>query len=405
MPYLKSLIKCLAVLFAAGGLLLFIPQGSFSMEPSPFSGERNGDRMALGAILPLSGPYAEFGDKILDSLLLAGGFFDEKQEAPVELYLVDSQMKPEKARRGLSELADDRHVLAVIGPVSSEESYAAAEEAENRGVPLITLTRNQDVTGIGPYIFNALPSARTQISHLADYALTQMGIKKIAIFYPDIPAGQDAADFFREEMKKRGEKPIRFIAYPANTADFSAGIEMLTGQKADPEHAGSPTFNIARQSPFEALFIPDSLPQVSRIVSQLVSYQVTGLQLLGYGGWNMSEDVTAHRDLFEGSVFVDGYFPNGAIPESAEFADCFYEAYDREADSLDAYAYDAMAMTLRLIRAAKKPTRDRLRHDLSGMRAYPGVRGAVTVDPLRIMDSQPFLITLTEGHFAQIMEP
>jgi len=397
MSYLKSAIKCITILFMTGGLLLFMPPGTFSMEPAPL----NGDRMALGAILPLSGPYEEFGDRILDSLLLAGGFFDAKREAPVELYLEDAQMKPEKARRALSELADHRHVLAVIGPTSSEESYAAAEEAEKRGIPLITLTRNQDITGVGRYIFNALPSTRNQMRHLVRYALIQKRMNKIAVFYPDVPAGRDSAEFFRDEMKKRGEKTTRFMSYAANNADHSAEIEILTGQKTTDTHV----VKIPQQIPFEALFIPDSVPQVSRIVSQLVSYHVTGFQLLSYGGWNMPDEVMTHRDLFEGSIFVDGYFPHGAILESAEFADYFYEAYDREADSLDAYVYDAMAMTLKIIGAAKGPTRDRLRRDLAGMSGYRGVRGVVTVNPLRIMDSQPFLITVREGEFMQIIEP
>jgi len=64
-----------------------------------------------------------------------------------------------------------------------------------------------------------------------------------------------------------------------------------------------------------------------------------------------------------------------------------------------------MAMTLQIIEAGKNPTRERLRRDLAGMNAYHGVRGVVTVAPLRIMDSQPLLVTVRDGEFIQIIEP
>lgn len=404
MSYLESLIRCITVFFAAGGLLLFMPYGGVAMEAVLHQGEKNEAHAALGAILPLSGSYEKFGDRILDSLLLAGGFFDEGRETSVELYLEDSQMKPEKARRALSELADRHRVLAVLGPVSSEESYAAAEEAEKRGISLITLTRNQDVTGVGRYIFNALPSTRNQIRHLVGYALGQRAAGEAAVLYPDVPAGRDAAGFFRDEMAGRGGRVSRFVAYPADKADFAVEVERLTGRITDAERSAG-TDKAPRKIPFDALFIPDSAVQVSRIVSQLVFYRADGFQLLGDSGWNMPETVAANRERFEGAIFVDGFFANGAISESAEFADRFYEVCDREADSLDAYIYDAMAMTLQIIEAGKNPTRERLRRDLAGMNAYHGVRGVVTVAPLRIMDSQPFLVTVRDGEFIQIIEP
>jgi ABC-type branched-subunit amino acid transport system substrate-binding protein len=398
-------MKIRTILFIIGILMLSLPRGVLSEDIHPTVTEKSTDQFSLGAILPLSGPYEEFGDKILKSLILAGGFFDAGKKTLAELYIEDSQMRPEKARQGLLKLANRERLLAVIGPLSSEEALAAAEAAEQKRISLITLTKNDEVTGVGSYCFNALPSTRNQLRHLARYALDNRRMNRIAILYPDVPAGRDAAQFFRTEVKKSGKKVTHFISYPGDDTDFSKEIEILIGKKLDTDHADADARKITHRINFDGLFIPDSALKVSQIASQLSFYNVRGFQLLGHSGLNVPDTIRNHRDLFAGAIFVDGYFPDGNIPETGEFADQFYEAYGREPDSLEAYAYDAVSLTLKAIHTSHDMTRERLRQELAGMDAYPGVRGKITASPLRIMDSQPFLITVIDGEPVQIIEP
>lgn len=405
MTDLKSLKKIRFSLFIIGILLLVLPPRVGSTDINPATAGESSERFSLGTILPLSGPYAEFGDKVLKSLLLAGGFFDTKKETFTQLYVEDSQMRPERARQGLLNLANRDRVLAVIGPLASEESFAAAEVAQKKGIPLITLTKNEEVTSIGPYCFNAVPSTRNQLRHLARYALDNRRLNRIAILYPDVPAGRDAAEYFRNEVKKSGKKVTHFIPYQGDDTDFSKEIETLIGKKLDVDSTDNDARKVSHRVNFDGLFIPDTALQVSQIASQLSFYNVRGVQLLGYSGLNVPDTIMNHRDLFAGTIFVDGYFPGGIMPESGGFADHFYEIYGREPDSLDVYAYEAMALTLKMISTSRGMTRDRLRQELTGVNAYPGIRGKITTDPLRIMDSQPFLITVSGGELVQIIEP
>jgi ABC-type branched-subunit amino acid transport system substrate-binding protein len=402
---LKSEMKIRTILFIIGILILSLPQGVLSEDINPTVAEKKTDQFSLGAILPLSGPYKEFGDKILKSLILAGGFFDPAKETFADLYVEDSKMQPEKAREGLFKLANREGLLAVIGPLSSEEVLAAAEAAEQKGISLITLTKNDEVTGVGPYCFNALPSTKNQLRHLARYAMDNRRLNRIAILYPDVPAGRDAAEFFRAEVKKNGRKVTHFIPYQGDETNYSQEIETLIGKKLDTDRADADARKIAHRINFDGLFIPDSARKVSQIASQLSFYNVRGFQLLGHSGLNVPDAIRNQRDLFAGAIFVDGYFPGGNIPESGEFADQFYAAYGREPDSLEAYAYDAISLTLQAIHASRATTRERLRQELAGTDAYPGVRGKITADPLRIMDSRPFLITVIDGELVQIIEP
>lgn len=357
----------------------------------------------VGAILPLSGPYQEYGENVLQSLILAGNFFElGNDDQSVTLLLEDSASNTEKARHALSKLAVRSDLAAVIGPLSSQESFAAAQEAQKQGVPLLTLTRNEAITSVGDYIFNVLPSSRTQLNHLARYALANSGFKRIAVLYPDVPAGRDAAEVFQDELKKEGGRVTHCVSYKDDDTDFSSEIGALLGERLDTENKDNDARKIAHRINFDALFIPDSAQRVAQILLQLSFYNVRGFQLLGQSGMNAPDILMAHRELFEGAIFVDGYFPDGTMPQSSKFADRFYETYEQEADALDAYAYDALKILLNLLRKHSGMTRAQLRDEMAELNGE-GVRGKIKTNSLRIMDSKPILVTIRDGYPVRIM--
>lgn len=401
----KSVMKIKFLLFISTLFILFFPPCIQAVDVQPNIEGKNRTHLSLGAILPMTGPYAEYGTKILESLLLAGGFFNAGQENAVELYIEDSQMHPEKARQSVIKLANRDNLLAVIGPLSSEEAFASAEAAGQRGIPLVTLTKNEEVTQGSPYCFNGVPSSRNQLRHLAKYILDELGMTRIAILFPEVPSGRDAAQFFREEIKKKDRKVTHFIAYHGDNTDFSREIASLVGKKLNSDHASSDVKTMNHRIDFDALFIPDTASHVAQIVSQLSFYNIQGFQLLGNSSWNDPGTLMLHRDLFNGAIFVDGYLSYGINKETDAFADHFYMAYTREPDSLDAYAYDAMTLILNNIRHDGVINRERLRQELADIKTYPGVRGSITVNPQRIMDSESFLITVINGERVRITEP
>ncbi|MDX9745275.1 MAG: penicillin-binding protein activator [Syntrophales bacterium] len=366
--------------------------------------EKNEKGFSFGAILPLSGFYEDYGDRILKSLILAGGFFMPHRETFAELHIEDSQMQPEKARQGFERLTAREDLLAVIGPLSSEEALELAELSGRKGIPLLTLTKNEDVTGLSSYCFSAVPSSKRQLRHLAHHVLNERNINRIAILYPDVPFGQDAAHFFRDEIKNRGGRITHFISYEGQSTDFSKEIMLLLRDPDDSAHTGGDMGQANQRTAFDGLFIPDTAARAAQIVSQFSFYNTQGFQLFGGSGWNDPDTIRKHRDLFAGAVFVDGYFSCGTHAKTEAFADGYYAAYAREPDSLDAYAYDAMMLVMKALKDGMTSSRP-LRDILAETRAYPGVRGLITASPSRLMDSEPFLITVVEGEGVRMGRP
>ena len=97
-------------------------------------------------VLPLSGPFARFGEASLHGALLAAGVFGEEPGAPrLRVRVRDSAGDPEQAAQALRELAADDEVVAVVGPMRSAACEAAAEVAEELGLPLLALTASEAV--------------------------------------------------------------------------------------------------------------------------------------------------------------------------------------------------------------------------------------------------------------------
>ncbi len=402
----KSVMKIKALIFTISLAILFSSPCVRSEDVGSDKMEKNRNRFSLGTILPLTGPYEKYGVRVLESLILAGGFFDADRESFCELHIEDSQMLPEKAREGLMRLADRDNLLAVIGPLSSEEAFASTEAAQQRGIPLITLTRNEEVTQGGVYCFSGVPSTQNQLRLLTYYILDALGKSRIAILFPNVPSGRDAAQFFRSEIKKRGGKVTHFIPYQGDDTDFSKEIAALVGKKNDLGRHGTDARTMIHRIAFDALFIPDTALRVSQIVSQLSFYNVRGFQLLGNSSWHDPDILMKHRDLLNGAIFVDGYISYGINKETEAFTDHFYTVYGREPDALEAYAFDTM--TLLLDKVHKKDasiSREQLKAELAEVKAYPGVSGSITMTAQRIMDSEPLLIMLINGERVRITEP
>ena len=114
------------------------------------------DRYALGCLLPLTGPYALFGTRALDGIQLAFSEINAMQDGlPARLVVKDTGSDPNQAARAMQALADAK-VAAVIGPIATAES--AAEVAQERRIPIMTISQREGLTAIGDNVFrNFIP--------------------------------------------------------------------------------------------------------------------------------------------------------------------------------------------------------------------------------------------------------
>jgi len=359
------------------------------------------NRIAIGCVLPLTGKYASYGNQALDAVILASGVFDPGQGTPIELFIEDSKGDPATAREAVRRLANEHHVIGIVGPLGSATSLEAAGEAQELGVPIITLTQRQGITEIGEYVFRDFLTSEAQTRALVSYSSHNLGIRNFAILHPGDHYGTEMMHLFWDEVLRQGGQIRGVEAYSSDQTDFGKEIKLLTGLNFSEEDKRSDK-NPKPVVDFDALFIPDSCSVVSMIAPQLVFYDVIGVQLLGTNIWNSPELLKKDSEYLEGAVFTDCFFPNSTRPEVRNFIDHFYVACGREPGNVEALAYDATDILVKLIEEGGIETRKDLRDGISRTENYPGVTGVTSFSEGRDAQKSLHILMVVDNEIIQI---
>ncbi len=340
-------------------------------------GEHRG--VPIGVILPLTGRYGDFGEAALKGILLGTEVFGPVSGdfLPVELIIRDSHGDKDRAIKAVEELVLKERVVAILGPLLTNTSKVAAKRAEELGVPLITFSQAESIAATGDFIFQNSLTPRMQAQAVADYAVNELGILSFGILYPRTSYGVRLANHFRERVERLGAEVVRTQGYDPRKKDFSKEIKALflieepdeEKKEGDTEEPPPPVID------FDALYIPDYFDRVVLIAPQLAFYNVTGIQLLGSNGWDSPRLVELGERYVDGSVFVDGFFPDSKRLPVEKFVKDFYTEFEIRPGILEAQTYDTVRMLLSLIKEEGVVDRDGIRDSLKRLGQFNGVTG------------------------------
>jgi len=404
---------------------------------------------AVGAVLPLKGKYKGLGDAVLRGLQLA------LKGSDIELVVKDSEGDPTLAAKLVEELAVTEGVIAIVGPLLGDDSRRAALAAEELQVPLITLTRTDGITEIGPHIFRTMVTNAQQAEALADYAVGTLGIKTFAVLYPNIPFGVELADDFWSDIEKRGGQMRGAESYDHDQKTFTSEVKKLVGryfledradfyemlrtvreQNLDDFHRRR-TIEKMRDKlepviDFEALLLPDSWDRVSLVAPALAVEDIvtnacdkkdleriqktTGkdklktVTLLGPGTWSSPKGTSGDPMLIERggkyvlcAVYVDAFYEGSERPQTKAFVDTFRGVHkDAAITLLDAVAFDTAGLVRSVIEKSAPKTRAAFRERLGAVKGFEGATGTISFDDNREARRPLFLLNVTPKGIKEI---
>ena len=356
---------------------------------------------AVGCVLPLTGKYASYGNRALDAVILASGIFDPGYSSPIQLFIEDSKGDPDTAREAVRKLANEHHVIGIIGPLGSAAAFEAAKEAQELGVPIITLTQKKNITETGDYVFRDFLTGDMQVKALVTYSIDNLGIKNFAILYPDDNYGTKMMNLFWDEVLWQGGQIRGAESYSSKQTDFGKEIKALTGLNLSGKDKKSEEKPIPIVG-FDVLFIPDSCSTVNMIAPQLAFYDITGVRLLGTSIWNSPDLLKKDSKYLEGAIFTDCFFLDSVRPEVRTFIDRFYVACGREPGDMEALAYDATKIMADLITEDIVETRDELKDSLLHLKNYPGITGLTSFSGTGDAEKPLHMLTVIDGEIVQI---
>ena len=393
---------------------------------------------AVGVLLPLSGRYQRFGETALAGIKLA------LEGSGVQLIVKDTKGEPDLSKRAVQQLVLDDQVIAVVGPIVSSNALAAAIDADELGVPIITLSREESLTHRGPYVFRDMLTNSEQAQALADYAIRVRGYDTFGVMYPTIPYGEELANGFWDDVLAHGGEVTAAETYDHDQTTFGPTVKKMVGRyyltdradylegarKINERHPSAYQRNKAFEKlrknlkpvvDFQALFIPDGAQNVGLIapalaVEDLVTNacdtydlariaktmglkrpeQVKTVLLLGANGWDSPDLATRGGKFVDCAVFVDGFFAGSKRPSTQAFTAAFQAAHHRAPNLLSAYGYDAGLAVRQLVDTQKVQTRDAFRDGLARLHDLPGAGGPLTVRDREL--SHPLFFLTVDAH-------
>jgi ABC-type branched-subunit amino acid transport system substrate-binding protein/predicted negative regulator of RcsB-dependent stress response len=384
------------------------------------------DMTAIGCLVPLSGRYQDYGDRVLRGLVMAvedAGALAEGRD--IRLIVRDSGGTAEEAAAAVRELVVIHRVAAIVGPLRRQAAEAAAAEAEARATPIIAWNQKEGLSQSGDYVFRDFLSNEQQTKALVEYSILGLGYKRFAILYPRDGYGKRLMHLFWDQVERLGGELRGVEVYEPSQTDFAEQIKKLVGlYYPRGEHEGSERFEEAAAAAaesreveavekeledellpildFDAIFIPDTYEKVGLIAPQLAYYDITGVTLLGTNLWHSPRILDMAAPYLEGAVFVDGFLPDSRLPRTRRFVWQHQDSFGEKPGYLEAQAYDTLRLVMEAVRRPGVVSRPQLREALLGIRALPGVTGTASVTSGGEVSRPPFLITIRRRKMREI---
>jgi branched-chain amino acid transport system substrate-binding protein len=223
----------------------------------------------------------------------AGGINGRKLDVVIE----DDKGKPELAAASISKLVQRDQVIAVIAGGTSNNSRAAAPEAQAAKVPLIApSSTDPQVTQVGDYIFRTCFIDAFQGYVMAKFAVNTLNAKKAGILLDfNSSYSRGLADFFELSFTRLGGQVVSKQLYTAGDRDYRGQLNTLRGAAPD------------------VIFIPGYYEDVALMAKQARQLSITQA-LLGADGWDAPELWERGGDALNGSYISSHYSAEDQSP-------------------------------------------------------------------------------------------
>ncbi len=407
----------------------------------------------IGALLPLlekGDPSAtrEIGQQVYEGIQFAVDRYRSESQHAVSITLVtrDTERDPLTAMRGVQELASEKDLVGIIGPVFSSTAVTAAREAQILGVPLITPTANANgIASVGPFVFQANPDYETRGKAMARYAVLHAGLNRVAVLAPSDSYGKFLANAFLEEAKRLGAQVIASEWYERGASDLKA--QLVSIRKAGMRAGADPLVNFGGKkklgelmklvglgvrvktldsllskgalvsatalvgpnaasrldslgiavtyedlyvdsldipvTSIDGLYMPISSPEEIGVVSSQMVYVNIQARMLGSGEWNSLLDLDANRRYCTGVVFEADSYPEALSVTDPQWMADFRAHFGKNPSKHTLYGYDTAELLLTALRQGAT-TRTALARFLAGVQDFQGRHARIGFSPARV---------------------
>jgi branched-chain amino acid transport system substrate-binding protein len=284
----------------------------------------------LPVLVPLTGFVALEGTSQRNGALLATSTI---RDVKLDPEVLDTASTPEAAVTAWERSMGGGTPAAVIGPILGTQMLALLPLAQERKVPLLTISGTARLSEFGnPYFFRFFPSdATVKVAH-ARYVVEKLGARRPAIIYQSTAYGQSGYEQLVKTFAELKTPPVLEESIGTTVNDLSPALLRAKAAGADVLvfhlHAASTVLAVrqARQ------LLPD-LPIVagSAMHQPATAALLEPSELRGVCAETASSPISA------------------ATPEMRAFLDAYRAAYKSDPDAYAAAQYDAVQMLAHIL--------------------------------------------------------
>jgi branched-chain amino acid transport system substrate-binding protein len=328
---MKKLMKSTISLLLLCTLVLVTFLSHSCLKKQPESKE-----IKIGAIVPLTGNFATYGEPVRDGMLLAAEEINSKGSIKgniIKLIIEDDAGDPKTAVNAFTKLAEADKVPLVLGPLSSGASLATAPVAEGaKVVQISTLAGIPELSKAGDYIFRIYPSSEVGARFAANEAIKKFSPKKVAVMYMNNPFGQTAQKIYIDTAIKVGIEVVAVESFSDGESDFRTQLSKVKERAPD------------------VLFCSAYWGEGSKILVQMQEFGLN-IPVVGEDGWRGPiadiVGVKGLKNLYFADLSFGPEFTENEIMQ--DFIKAFKNKYQENASAYSATGYDAVYIAKKAI--------------------------------------------------------
>ncbi|WP_431274111.1 ABC transporter substrate-binding protein [Variovorax ureilyticus] len=210
-----------------------IATGAAALAGFQFARAQSETPLVLGQSAPFTGPAAQLGIQFYEGAKLFLDQYNAQSGRNVVIKFLDDGYEPDRCAENTKKLIDE-DVFALFGYIGTPTSLAALPQAVNAKVPFIA-----PFTGAmslrEPFhrnVFHLRASYNDETAVIVKQ-LTNLGLKKIAVFYQNDAYGKAGLDGVTLALSQLDLRPVALATVERNSVAVSAAVKAIVAAQPD----------------------------------------------------------------------------------------------------------------------------------------------------------------------------
>lgn len=320
----------------------------------------------IGAILPLTGDYAKYGNYMKQGMEIAledAIKMGKVNQNKIRIIFEDSQANPQKSVTAIKKLIDIDNVIACIPATSGVILAIKSIINKSRIITLNATAISPEINDSNDYIFSIIPDAILEGKYLAEIGINKLGKRKAAIIYRNDQSGISFYNTISKYFIELGGTVVYHDAHQPNSIDF-----------------GSILAEIATKKSIDIIYVMSFGPEVAQFAKQ-AKEKGQNIQIVTYETFNSPNSIEIAGDAANGIIFCSPIFDkNSNKKEIVDIKRRIKEKYNQvEFNFFIAAHYDALMILIESISNGAK-NGEEIKEYLNRMSSYSGITGNIKFD-------------------------